>query len=171
MSRSKLASRSARERRKANGVQYKRFTHAHNGSWHECFYCGMPADTVDHFPPVSRVHDYRSLGLLHETYVTVSSCKECNSILADSLQETLIDRVEALKNKLQKRLKKHLKMPEWFQDEVDEMGAVMRSFIAGQERQRELAQCRMDYYDGLNQWMLSLPSYLISQEWVDQSRL
>ena len=45
-----------------------------------CFYCGDPADTADHCPPLNRVDSYRGLGAGREFYVKVACCAECNKI-------------------------------------------------------------------------------------------
>jgi len=146
---------------------YTRFVHAHNGYWHECFYCGDPADTVDHYPPVSRVNDYRALGNRYETYITVSCCSQCNSILGNTLQDTLLERAEVAKTMLEKKLKKDLNMPEWFDDEIDELGDVMRKFMVGAKRRYERARSRIDYYDGVNAWTMELPKYRVDTALVE----
>lgn len=149
------------QERIVNHTIYTRFTHAHTGYWHECFYCGEPADTVDHYPPVSRVHDYRALGNRFETYVTVSCCRECNTYLGNTLQDTLLERAEHAKDILEKKLRKDLNMPEWFDDEIEQLGSMMKKFMAAAKRRYERARKRIDYYDGVNAWTLEMPKYRI----------
>ena len=39
---------------------YAVFRHDSENPW-TCFYCGEPASTLDHQPPISRVSDYRAV--------------------------------------------------------------------------------------------------------------
>ena len=34
-----------------------------------CVYCGQPADTLDHVPPLNRIDDYEAMGLMEEHYL------------------------------------------------------------------------------------------------------
>lgn len=56
-----------------------------------CFYCGEAADTIDHFPPVSRRHD-ASIFDRDIQKLLIRSCSSCNSYLGSSLQSTLEQR-------------------------------------------------------------------------------
>lgn len=75
---------------------------------HTCFYCGDPSDTLDHFPPISRYHDYLGIYDSHPA-VVVPSCIECNLLLVDSLQGDIYERFDEAKVRLTKRLAKYLK--------------------------------------------------------------
>jgi 5-methylcytosine-specific restriction endonuclease McrA len=70
-----------------------------------CLYCGEPANTREHYPPVSRLADYMALG--HDFYVIFGACSDCNSIAAAELDETIFDRIERIKDKIAKRGRKY----------------------------------------------------------------
>lgn len=125
----------------------------HSGlPWHACFYCGDPADTLDHCPPLSRIPDYEAIGLLREFYVKVPSCRECNTLLGASLQGDIISREQKLKAKLRRRYARVLRLPDWSPSELRAMGRTMRDEIQRSIRLRERVQVRLDYSGGVNAW-------------------
>jgi len=117
----------------------------------KCVYCGRPADTIDHCPPISRVDDYRALGLKREIYLKVPSCAPCNRILGDSLQETFIDRAEHLKDKISRKYARHLRVAEWDEDEMEELGPNLRGSVAAANRRRDSYSSMIDYYEGIDE--------------------
>lgn len=115
-----------------------------------CVYCGSPADTRDHVPPITRVNDYRSIGLKNEQYLLVPCCKSCNSYLNDSLQDNIFDRIEHLKDILASKFSKQLKEVEWDDDELEELGDNLRSFVSSSCRKSKNIQSRYHYYGGFD---------------------
>ena len=113
-----------------------------------CVYCGMPADTRDHAPPLSRVSDYESFNLEQEFYLLVPCCSSCNSILGDSLQETILQRIEHLKDRLSSRYAKRIKAQEWDDSEVLELGRNLRSWVAVSSAKDLKIKHRVEYYGG-----------------------
>lgn len=64
-----------------------------------CFYCGEYSILLDHYPPITKAEYYDTSA----DFMLIPSCKECNSLLSDSVQDSLIDRVNYIKSKLAKR--------------------------------------------------------------------
>lgn len=126
----------------------------HEEGWTRCFYCGAPADTVDHQPPLSRVCDYEALGLANERYVKVLACRECNTLLMDSLQDTLIDRHDELKIRLRKKYDRYMRLPNWTEDQLDEMGTLMRKEIRRSMRLKGAVAERIEFTKGLGDYMV-----------------
>lgn len=115
-----------------------------------CVYCGAPADTRDHVPPITRVCDYEAFNLTHEMYLLVPCCNACNSILSDSLQENILDRIEHLKGILSSRYTRRLKSQEWQQDEIAELGRNLRSHVAVAAAKDDRVRARVNYYGGFD---------------------
>lgn len=121
--------------------------------WKSCFYCGDPADTVDHHPPVSRVDDYRALGLSHEVFVKVFCCQECNCLLENSLNESLLDRERELKQKMAKKYSRKLRVPDWTEKELSCLGRTLRGEILSAIAVRDRVEKRLEYCGGINAWV------------------
>jgi hypothetical protein len=113
-------------------------------------YCGQPADTLDHVPPVSRISDYEALRLDRERYFLVRSCADCNVVLGNSLQETILQRAEYLKDRLEQKHRNKLKAQEWDEEELQELGPRLRSSVRAQIRTATRIRARIDYYAGID---------------------
>ena len=124
-----------------------------------CIYCGEPATCRDHVPPITRVCDYESYGLKKEYYLLAPSCQSCNSILASSLQETILARIEYVKDKLKSKFKKHLDSYEWSEEEISELGKNLRSKIVTENKRSQLARRRVEYYGGFDVLLDELDNY------------
>jgi len=117
--------------------------------WPRCVYCGEPADTLDHVPPLSRVDDYRALGVHRERYLLVKSCKPCNVALGDSLQNDVLERIEVIKRRLRKKLGRRDTGYVWSDDDLTELGPNLRSHVGSAMRKTESLVRRIDYRGGL----------------------
>jgi len=92
-----------------------------------CVYCGMMADTEDHFPPRS----YGISGLL------LPACRECNSFASDSYPTNFEKRVAYVKKKIAVRYKKHLKTAVFDEEELNSLnGNLKRSVVLWQQQRR-----------------------------------
>lgn len=132
---------------------YRPFWPKRTESYFQCFYCGDPADTMDHQPPISRINGYRQLGLMHEFYVKVPCCRECNSLLGNTLTEDLIERDLLAKEKITKKYKRDLALPLWDENEVNELGRNLREGIKNTRLRKEWIEERLDYSGGINSWL------------------
>jgi hypothetical protein len=117
-----------------------------------CHYCGLPAQTVDHVIPQSLIEQYKLSDpaqmnelLGHNRVLTVPACSECNKLASDSYQDTLAERTKVVKSKLRKRYKNLLRMPEWTDQEIADMGRSMQDYIRAGIVERRLIQQRLDW--------------------------
>lgn len=116
--------------------------------WPVCVYCGDPADSIDHVPPISRVDDYRALGMRYEEYLLVKSCMDCNSILKDDLHRDIFERIEVLKYRLKRKIKKDDYALQWSDEDVKRLGRGLRSKVVSAMKKIESTQRRIDYQGG-----------------------
>jgi len=115
-----------------------------------CIYCGQPADTLDHVPPLNRIDDYESLGLAQEQYVLAPACRSCNSTAKDNLEDGILQRIEAVKDRIAKNLRKYLQRVEWDEEELAELGPNILSAVKANNIKTELAISRLEYYGGFD---------------------
>lgn len=118
--------------------------------WHLrrlCFYCGENADCEDHVPPTSRYHDFMSLYDSHPP-ILVPSCRQCNKILADSLQRDVYERFDDCKELLLKKLSTLLMYGGlWDEDSLEYAGFTgdLGKFSNSVIKQVEIAKERMEW--------------------------
>jgi hypothetical protein len=103
-----------------------------------CYYCGHPADTIDHVVPRNLLARKDVLDGLPDLGIDlVPACRVCNSGLGGRFFESLGERKAAAKEYLKKRYRKLLCAPRWTDDEVEELPlGKLRDYIA----QAELAR-------------------------------
>ena len=116
-----------------------------------CYYCGLPAESVDHVVPQSMLDEWIRLGDL-ENYrlatgrnrrLTVPACQQCNSILGAKYDATLEDRRDRLKGRLRQKYARVLSMPEWTPDQLAELGPRLREHVESGLRLKALARRRI----------------------------
>jgi hypothetical protein len=112
-----------------------------------CHYCGIPADTYDHVPSLSKVH---ALGLecFEKEGVRlwiVPACRECNSILSADNCDTVGERKKLIKKKLASRYSRYLKSAKWTPKELDELGYNLRQAIEQGADIKEWVRRRIDW--------------------------
>jgi hypothetical protein len=101
------------------------------GRW--CVYCGMAADTLDHFPP--RV--YTRHGFL------LPACRECNVIVGSDFPTDFEKRAALVKQKLARRHARALRFPRWESEEIDQLGYSMRKSVVSWQEKRRIAHARL----------------------------
>lgn len=121
----------------------------------KCFYCGDPADQIDHQPPITRVSDYRSLGLVHELYISVPCCAECNQLLNDELTADLLEREVVLKDRLAKKYRRVLRSRTWTPEDIQDAEIVgnLKKFVRGHARRKRRIEDRVDYAGGIRAFL------------------
>ena len=115
--------------------------------WPLCVYCGDPADTIDHVPPLSRVEDYRALGVV-ERYLRVKACRPCNLVLGATLQHDVFERIDEAKQIFRKRLGKRDTGYVWAEDDLVALGPNLRSHVGSAMRKTQSLIRRIDYRGG-----------------------
>jgi hypothetical protein len=98
-----------------------------------CIYCGEAANSDEHFPPAS----YSSRGYI------LPSCVECNSFAGIACPTDFEARAQFVKNKLKKKYKRHLRSPDWSNDEMSEIGFNLKTGVKVWQKQREIARDRV----------------------------
>lgn len=107
-----------------------------------CVYCGAPASTFDHVPPlhyVARNPDIEDKLLKHP------SCAECNAVLTGSVILTLRERREYIRQHLRRKYSSYLKMPKWDEDELAELSEKMAEEIRRSASFSEYVKKRVSY--------------------------
>ena len=112
-----------------------------------CYYCGEPASGVDHVTPQSTL---RMLGDYIENpctsrYETVTCCFECNTGLGDRLYTTIAERKAAAKEHLRRKYRKYLEMRNFTDDDLEEFGPNMRSFIKKSMTIKKRVRMRLEW--------------------------
>ena len=103
-----------------------------------CFYCGEDADTQDHVPPLSMVY---ALGPSEfSELLLVRACADCNRRLGSRPYLTPKDRRSFIADRLRFFLSKAAEA--WSEDEKDELGPTLRSFVEQQEAFRNVLKRR-----------------------------
>lgn len=102
-----------------------------------CIYCGVAADSRDHYPPVST--GYQAKGFI------LPACRECNAIATDSHPQSLAERVEYVKAKLGRKYAKLLAMPKWREDELSEMSEAMGQGLRESMSLQRKARARIEW--------------------------
>lgn len=109
-----------------------------------CHYCGCPADTLDHIPPLSRYHD--ALGTFEAFRpVKVPSCSECNVLAGDELHVSFLERQAFVKAELRHKYARQLRVREWDEDELEEMSYQFRVSIAKDMGAKHFIRARLRF--------------------------
>jgi hypothetical protein len=99
-----------------------------------CFYCGQPAGTIDHQPPLDVIASLLTSEMSFEC-VKVPCCHSCNSHLGSFPSITLSERFEELKNRLRRKYRTELRLQgQWTIDEIMELGDSLRQMVLGSVR-------------------------------------
>lgn len=116
-----------------------------------CFYCGVPADSVDHVIPRSLLRDLaddpQALASLTASgrVLEVDACRECNSRLGNVYDDTLEDRRARLKKKLRSRYRRLLEMPDWTDSELGRLGPYLQRRVIVKAAERDWIRARIAY--------------------------
>ena len=91
----------------------------------------MPSFEFDHVVPSSVLQMYSDIGVKPDPrrILLVPCCRECNSILGATVQETLHERKQYLKDRLKQKHKKLLESPDWAEDELSSLGPTLRGAV------------------------------------------
>lgn len=102
-----------------------------------CFYCGEPADTIDHCPPISfiDVKDQKWFKSKKIKFYKVSSCFDCNKKLGAKQLLTLQERANFILSRLETSTDK---IVYWSQDEINEMSAMFEKMIQAKKEKNKI---------------------------------
>jgi ribosomal protein L34E len=101
-----------------------------------CFYCGDPADSIDHCPPLNfmEVKDQKWFKQRKIKFYTVASCSQCNRRLSNKPFLTLHERADYILRRLEKNTDE---IVSWSEDEIMEMSKVFEKAIRARHRQHQ----------------------------------
>ena len=118
-----------------------------------CYYCGEPAGAVDHVVPQSMLETLRIMGddavtailARHGRRMTVPCCGECNSVLGNKYFDTLDERKQYLKRRMRQRYAKILRVPDWTDRELSQLGERLQQSVIGAVVKRDIILRRLRY--------------------------
>lgn len=95
----------------------------------DCIYCGIHANTRDHFIPWSYDHSGKRKKLFSKNDKKdniVPACLECNSTAGNKVFSTIQEKQEYIQSRYEKKYKTIINLPDWSEKELDELGASLR---------------------------------------------
>lgn len=98
-----------------------------------CFYCGDPAEGLDHVPPLSLIDviPYEQRKRARIPASLLPCCKECNSALSSRRLVTVDDRLDFLETFYDAIFKKQSSM--WTEEEIEELGPSLQSSVKARQ--------------------------------------
>jgi hypothetical protein len=140
------------------GKHYSRVT---TPALHGCFYCGEPATTIDHCPPVSGADLFIDrYGKPSIPFYLLPCCSECNSTLGDQVIPTPATRAAHLERKLNKNYEKRFAL--WSDDELGEMSPMFRKVIKAKREALRSMITRIKHLE-----LVSIRGDEFAQRWCD----
>lgn len=100
-----------------------------------CAYCGEYGSEAEHVVP-------KHLEL--DTW-TILACSDCNNIAGGAPLFTFRDKRDHIRAGIRKRHGKLLRMPDWTDDEIDDLGPAMRRSVLAHARAREIVLQRLSF--------------------------
>lgn len=95
-----------------------------------CVYCGDDAEVWDHFVPISRAYE------VNAGFFLLQSCSGCNAAASDVLVNTYFEKKLYIQSVIRRTFKSTLAMPNWSNEELEEMGWSLRIQIEAKMRQK-----------------------------------
>ena len=121
-----------------------------------CVYCGLRATTKDHFVPISVVSMLIECADMHEGLFLLPSCGECNSIASDNIFKTVAAKRRFIQARLRKKYKKLLAMSDWKENEMEDVGWSIESFVRSGMAQKALLLQRLAWRNTKNSSFVSI---------------
>lgn len=96
-----------------------------------CVYCGANEEVREHVVPWSWNHSgsriRQNTRNKKDRNGTVPCCKECNNLASDKVFATIEEKREYISERLEKRYKNILKLPDWSEDELNELDVKLKN--------------------------------------------
>lgn len=100
-----------------------------------CFYCGELADEVEHVMP--RHTKIRTF--------TVPSCGECNRFASGAVFMSVHDKMQYIRDRRAKKYRKLLTMPEWTEDELDDLTGNLKRHVRAVAAASEIVKSQLSW--------------------------
>lgn len=110
-----------------------------------CYYCGAPAETVDHVPPRS-IRPFileNPQQRQHYPFYEVNCCKECNCRFLGTKGWTLAERKKHVAQQIKRKYRRLLAMPDWTPEELQGMSMKMKTQIRANLKKRDNVRERL----------------------------
>jgi hypothetical protein len=124
-----------------------------------CCYCGENATVLDHVIPVSWASNRTRKGTNVNKKSCVGCCSECNSLLSNFYLHSIRERAEYLSDRIAIRYRKLLSMPAWSEEEQDDMGAGMSTYIKRTAVEKQIAIERLRHLNYIKSLDLTIDDY------------
>ncbi len=100
-----------------------------------CVYCGEEANTKEHYPPKS----FCKWGVI------APSCDHCNKTAKHFHPFNIERRILFIKSQIRKKFNKALNMPDWTQQEIEQLDWKLRTIILTGLEDKRCAQRRLSW--------------------------
>lgn len=105
-----------------------------------CHYCGEAGNHREHTVPASFSQNTRHF----ETSGIVIACPECNMLLSNRIFSSMYERAQYLIERLTRRHRSTLNIPEWSPRELARLSPNMRACVEAGIRDRETLMARLE---------------------------
>jgi hypothetical protein len=115
-----------------------------------CVYCGQKASTLDHFVPLSVIYMLSDIRGVPREKITLECCSECNGIAGSNVFKSVAHKRSYIFAALREKYQRLLDTPEWSENELDELGYALRTFVAAGLQRREWIAERLKWSNKRN---------------------
>lgn len=96
----------------------------------QCSYCGLSADTWDHFIPVSVRSSLIDLGSFAPSQaIMIRCCVQCNSLAGSRLFRTIGQKRRYIQARIKHKYRKYLAIPHWTQYEIERLEWNLKTYL------------------------------------------
>ena len=116
----------------------------------KCFYCGDKGDSIDHVPSLYEVYTRGVDFFLNKNIqlITVNSCRQCNSVAGTKGHNT-DQRAKIIYKRYNKMYQSVLNNTFWSEEELDELGFLLRSAIEDKNTIKGWVERRLQYMEDI----------------------
>lgn len=129
----------------------------HKDNRYVCFYCGLPAPTLDHVPSLNCIEDLRMVHNEEDiNYLKVPACSECNSMAGDIPHLDIWERRDFLKERIRQKYKKDINFRDWYDDELDTLADNLKREVVGRLKLKYEVISRLLFGENTNFYIADL---------------
>ena len=135
-----------KRQRKIDQSIYESLYVSYGRVYDDCVYCGLPATSMDHVPPITNCSSFSKKALDYNNFFKVPSCTQCNSTLNDRVLYSILERLDFVKKYLRKKYKNLLHLPAWEEEDYEDMNPTFAKIIKHKDTQVDILYRRLDHY-------------------------
>lgn len=121
-----------------------------------CIYCGLVADTGDHFVPLFIIHIIAANIEKIKGRILIPACRECNSTAGAKAFSSIGAKRRYISERYKKKYLKLLNSPDWNEQELNELGYVLQTKIRGQMALKTVMKERLRWQNKQNRRAVKL---------------